>query len=368
MTVTAGVRFDLNRAISPDLRELDADGRETGVPISGDGLLYTWRDVSPRLAATWKLTDDGRTLLRASYGRFTQGVLTGEVSPDHPGQASTFTTDCVGNVTPCVANSIEDNPRTQVQIDPATRAPRTDAYSVGLDRELGRGLSAGVVYVHKAGRNFIGWEDQGGTYREEERQIDGWDEDVPVHVLTNSGSDRRYVLTNPAGYSMTYDGVAMTVERRRSGIWQALGSYTWSRALGLQPSSGTTAAGAQVATVGAPPVSFSAPVMFGRDPNHLTNADGRLPNDRPHLFRMMGAADVPKIGVTVAASIQYSSGKPWAATTALTLTARAAKCTACPARATRLAPALVSKDDRPASREVVFARLELEALSSGPTS
>ena len=38
-------------------------------------------------------------------------------------------------------------------------------------------------------------------------------------------------------------------------------------------------------------------VTFGQDPNDLTNARGRLPNDRPHMFRIMGKADVPRTGL-----------------------------------------------------------------------
>ena len=60
--------------------------------IAGLGTLYTWNIVSPRLGVTTKLTADGRTMLRASYGRFSQGVLTGEFGavpprcdPDHDG-------------------------------------------------------------------------------------------------------------------------------------------------------------------------------------------------------------------------------------------------------------------------------------------
>jgi hypothetical protein len=100
----------------------------------------------------------------------------------------------------------------------------------------------------------------------------------------------------------------MVAEKRRSHGWQAFGSYTFSRAFGLQPSSGATAAGAQVSTVSPP-----QPIVFGRDPNDLTNARGRLPNDRPHMLRVMGSVDLPRTGVTIAANLQHFSGKPWAA-------------------------------------------------------
>ena len=109
----------------------------------------------------------------------------------------------------------------------------------------------------------------------------------------------------------------MTLEKRRSGGWQAFGSYTFSRAQGLQASSGATAAGAQASTVAPPPAP--AGLTFGRDPNDLTNARGLLPNDRPHLFRAMGSLDVPRTGLIVAANLQYASGKPWAASTQFAL-------------------------------------------------
>ena len=107
---------------------------------------------------------------------------------------------------------------------------------------------------------------------------------------------------------MTYNGLVLVVERRQSHGWHAFGSYTLSRTSGLQPSSGTTAAGAQASTVAAP----SLPL--GRDPNDLTNARGLLPNDRPQMLRIMGSGQLPRTGVVIAANLQYFSGKPWAAT------------------------------------------------------
>jgi hypothetical protein len=318
LTISAGLRFDHSRAISQDLPALDAGGEDRGAVIGGLGTLYSWNIFSPRLGLIAKLTDDGRTLLRGSYGRFSQGVLTGELAPVHPGQ-SPVTTKGFDPATRDYTRIISVvDPKRNLLLDPETRAPRTDEYSIGLDREIGRRSAIGIAYVHKDGANFIGWTDVGGLYREETRTLaDG--RTLPVAVLVNGTAARRFSLTNPGGYSLTYDGLVTTIEKRRSDGWQASGSYTFSRASGLQAYSGTTAAGAQVSTVGAPPGSFAPPVTFGRDPNDLTNAGGRLPNDRPHLFRAMGSADVPRTGLVFAASLQVSSGKPWAATALLSL-------------------------------------------------
>jgi hypothetical protein len=104
-------------------------------------------------------------------------------------------------------------------------------------------------------------------------------------------------------------------EKRLSSGWQARGSYTFSRASGLQASSGASASDPQVSTV-APAFPTAT---FGRDPNNLTNAFGRLPNDRPHMFRLMGTYDVPRTGLMIAGNLQYFSGKPWAASAQVAL-------------------------------------------------
>jgi hypothetical protein len=247
LTITAGVRFDHSRALHQDLHALDPQGRETDAIIRGRGTLYTWNLLSPRLGIATKLTSDGRTILRASYGRFSQGVLTGELEPFHPGATAT-TTRVFNSATGDYTGPVRVvDPKINLQLDSKMRAPRTDEFSISVDREIGRQVALSVAYVRKDGDNFIGWTDVGGQYREDTRTLtDG--RSVPVFVLQNAPSDRRFRLTNPRGYSLTYNGLVMVAEKRWSHGWQAFGSYTFSRAVGLQPSSGATAAGAQVST------------------------------------------------------------------------------------------------------------------------
>jgi hypothetical protein len=352
LTINAGIRFDHTRAISPDLPARDLTGQETDATVHGLGTLYTWNVWSPRLGVTTKLTSDGRTMLRASYGRFHQGVLTGELGPIHPGQTPITTTafdSTTGGYTRPV--SVVD-PKTNLRLDPETDAPRTDEYSLGVDRELGRGFSLAVAYIRKSGDNFIGWTDTGGIYREETRTMpDG--QVVPVLVLTNGTASRRFLLTNQDGYVLTYDGLVTAVEKRRSNGWHAFASYTWSRTYGLQPSSGGTAADPQSSsTLGAG--------TFGRDPNSLTNAEGRLPNDRPHMFRGAVSWDVPRIGVHVASNVQFLSGKPWAASAQISLPQGDQRVLLDP-RGTRRLPSLTMLDVR-VSKTLTFGgfgRVEL---------
>ena len=205
------------------------------------------------------------------------------------------------------------DPKINLQFDPETRAPRTDEFSVGVDRQIGRRLSVAIVYVRKDGAEFIGWRDVAGVYQESIWLFpDG--QSVPVSSLVSAPGARRFRLMNQHEYSLRYDGVAVAAEKRQANGWQAFTSYTFSRARGLQASSGATAAGAQVSTVSPPP-----PLTFGRDPNDLTNAGGRMPNDRPHIFRVMGSVNVPRTGFVIAGNLQHFSGKPWAATAIIPL-------------------------------------------------
>ena len=306
VTINPGLRFDHSRAISQDVPEYDLLLQKTGRTIEGRGTVDTWNIVSPRVGVVIRLDAVGRTMLRANAGRFSQGMLTGEIAAVHPGRTRTTIIR-----EPSGVEVVRDP--SQIELDPGIRPPHTDQYSIGIDREITGRTAISVAYVRKNGSDFIGWEEVAGSYLEQPAQLnDG--RVLQVWRLTTPSDQRRFRLTNPENYLLAYDGLIVAVERRRSRGWQAFGSYTWSRTYGLQPSSGTTAAGTQVATVGSPPASFAPGVTFGQDPNDLTNARGRLPNDRPHMLRLMSAVDVPRTGIVVAANLQHLSGKPWAKT------------------------------------------------------
>jgi hypothetical protein len=103
------------------------------------------------------------------------------------------------------------------------------------------------------------------------------------------------------------------VEKRQTA-WQASASYTYSRARGLQATSNGAADDPQFSTIARPEF-----LTFGQDPNDLTNAAGRLPNDRPHVLRATTIVHLPWKGLLVSANLQSFSGKPWAASTQITL-------------------------------------------------
>ena len=137
-----------------------------------------------------------------------------------------------------------------------------------------------------------------------------------------------------------------------SNGWQASGSYTFSRAYGLQVTSNGAADAPQFSTIARP--GF---LTFGQDPNDLTNATGRLPNDRPHVFRATGVVHLPWKGILVAANLQHFSGKPWAATTQVPLPQGSQRILLEPRG---IAPAVVAVAARPAGFEDASSRQRRE--------
>ena len=157
VTINPGLRFDHSRAISQDVPEFDALVHETGRIIAGRGTVDTWNIVSPRLGFVFKLDTTGRTILRANAGRFSQGVLTGEIASIHPGRPRVTIVQ-----EPSGIAAVRDP--SQVELDPDIRQPYTNQYSIGLDREVGRRLAVSVAYIRKDGHDFIGWEEGAGRY------------------------------------------------------------------------------------------------------------------------------------------------------------------------------------------------------------
>jgi hypothetical protein len=310
-TASVGLRFDHDRAISPDLPAHDASGNETGATIHGLGTLYSWNVLSPRLGLTARLTADGRTMLRTNFGRFHQGILTGEPSAVHPG-LTPITTASFDPATGQYSRVISVvDPTINLRLDPHTRSPQTDQLGIGVERELARRFSLAASYVHKSGSDYIGWTDTGGIYQASTRTLQNG-QVVPVFELTNGTAARRFLLTNPSDYFLRYNGMVLTVDKRWSESWQALASYTLSKTEGLEPSSGSSPGQGQFSS------TFGGNT-FGRDPNTVMNATGRLSDDRTHMFRLMGSLPLSRTGMVLAANFQYLTGLPWGATAQVSL-------------------------------------------------
>src|SRR5262245_53179839 len=76
LSLNLGVRYDYNKAYSPAQDELDENGDPTGTVFPKTDY-YTWKQFSPRLGFNWRITGDGKTVLKGHWGRYHRAVATG---------------------------------------------------------------------------------------------------------------------------------------------------------------------------------------------------------------------------------------------------------------------------------------------------
>jgi hypothetical protein len=303
--VNMGLRFDIGQGWIQEMPQLDAARKEIGRVAGVDDLVH-WKSVSPRLGLNMTLREDGGTILRASFGRYYQGVTTNIYSALSPAQAvtrrfgwnaATQQFDILQRVT---------DPRGSYAVDPDMKQPYTDQYTIGIDHELAANLAVGVSYIHKRAEDFIGRIDTASTWAPA-TVVDPQNGNVlNVFNRTSAATDIRVLLTNPnpetCGYCteafrQRYNGMLLSLTKRMSNRWQAVASMTFSKVEGLH--SGSSSA------------QSSAAGTFGDDPNELINAYGVLGLDRDFMWKLQGSYILP-YDVVFSSNWIWQAGRPYA--------------------------------------------------------
>jgi hypothetical protein len=309
LSLNVGVRYDYNKAYSPDQAELDENGNPTGVTFPKTDY-YTWNNVSPRLGFNWRVTGDGKTVLKGHWGRYHRAVATGEyanvlgpnVKPYFAGGYDVATGTFL-DLTPISSNE-------QLGVDPDYKSPWTDQAIVTIERELRPGLGAYVNYVNKRGRDFAGWEETRGTYVRIPYTDDvgsgATGRTFDIFAITSDPADRFFQITNRPELKSDINAVSFGINRPMRNRWQLALSATWMRAEGsLQEGQG--GAGEQGSGVGITQRGGVQFRNFGRNPNMLVNADGRLRSDVEWQGKAQAVVQLPA-GFLVSANFSIRSG------------------------------------------------------------
>ncbi len=308
LTFNLGLRYDRSRASFGTYPILDREGGETGQTTAAVGDLFTWNTLSPRVGVNWRLTADGRNVLKAHWGRYYRGIVTGEFDNVVPSVSPRFIFsglyDAAGN--PLDTELVSDN--SQLRLDPELKSPYTDQFIVGFERELAKGLGLSLNYVHKRGQRYAGWSDIGGTYSPvtyfDTEGVGASGRDVTVLRLDSDPADSIFLLTNQSRLFTRYHGLTVQLVKRMTK-WQATASLVWSRASGRLPASlgGPTDEPTGTAT--------GPGSRFGQNPNDYINSDGRLIHDRPLTGKLQFVYQLPK-GFLVGLNFNFQRGRPYA--------------------------------------------------------
>ncbi len=257
-----------------------------------------WNNGLWRVGASYNLTGDGRTAIKAFYGRFLvqEGTrLVQQVNPnDLSGDYRSWTDSNNNNV--AEASELGQSTRPYGgkvnKIDPALKQPYSDEITVGIEREVVTNVSAGATYYRRGNR----------------RRFSGLNRAVPpsaytpITVAAPDGSsvtvynqdpatlgaaDR--LITNIAGLEDTYNGIELTVMRRMTGRWQLVGGLTIGEDEGV----------------------FDRQLNDDfNNPNFNLNREGSIiSQDSTYIGKLIGTYVLPA-RITISTNLRYFTGQP----------------------------------------------------------
>ena len=309
LSLNVGLRYDYQKAFSAERDQLDEAGNPTGTTFPQTDY-FTWNTISPRLGFNWKVTGDGRTVLKGHWGRYHRAVATGEyanklgpsITPIFVGPYD-IPTGTFGDLTLSRSNE-------NLSFDPNYESPYTDQFILSLERELARGLGAQLNYVNKRGRKYAAWNDTTGVYTRvpyvDDTLTGATGRTLQLYQLQSDAEDRLFQITNPDGFNSDINAVSFALVKRMTGKWQMTASATWLRATGsLQEGQGGAGeAGSGVGIIQRGGLQFR---QFGQNPNSFVNVDGRLKSDVTWQFKVQASYQLPA-GFLVSANFSSRDG------------------------------------------------------------
>jgi hypothetical protein len=309
LTLSLGIRAEQERIPSfrRDIRDYAFD--------------FGWGDkIAPRLGASFDLRGDGSIKLFGSWSRLYDWTKYTLARATFGGQVARVRYRSLDTLDVFSFNrnnlpgrdlwipSIPDSVRDVVspsfgpeQVDPNIKPMSQNQLSFGVDYQWNTETVFGAHYIHQNLRRTI--EDVGVL-------VDG-----SIHwVFGNPGEGSVSTVGVPSGLTAnpipypkpvrTYDALELTFARRMSNGWFGDASYTWSRLYGNYPG---IASSDEILTPSAGVVNPGAQQQggnisrWGNNANEAWDIDeilfdskgnfdpkGRLPTDRPHVFKLNG--------------------------------------------------------------------------------
>jgi len=292
VTLNAGLRFDRYRVFLPEQERPASVFSPQAATFAAVDSVKVFNHVVPRLGVIFDVTGDGKTLMKANFGRFyfNPGVgLADSVNPNTSDQYTEYAwTDRNGDR--LWQRGEEGSIRTQfggtanVLLDPNLRNSYTDELSAWVERELGGQVGVRAGFVWKMDRD-------GRQQFNSNRPLSAYN--VPTTVtdagpdgLANSGDERSVsafnlnptnlalpvvnFVTNPEGFENDYRSLELGVTKRFSKKWSMVSSFllTWTDEYGtgyFQTGAGHNG-GSQVSLFG----GFAGFVGFPITPNGQT--------------------------------------------------------------------------------------------------
>jgi hypothetical protein len=272
-TFNLGIRYDGQKAKNDESSAPANASFPERLPAAvfqgNDDWLQDWSDFSLRTGLSYALDESRRTIVRASYARYYEQLSFGNVTRENPtatGYIAYGWIDSNGDrfVQPDevdfsnfryssgvnLADPGSVSADTVNKIDRDRKPRKDDEFIVGLDRELGASFAAGVAFTYRKANNW-----SSATYRFKGACSDptnptkatcplmvasDYTQNAPVTAngytgftyspITALASAGRFgnLLTNRDGYSTTYKGLELTLNKRLTNKWMARAAFTYA--------------------------------------------------------------------------------------------------------------------------------------------
>jgi hypothetical protein len=300
-TLNLGVRVDHSSAFAPPQDELDDNAKPTGKTFPKADF-FTWNSVSPRLGLNWKLTGDGKTIVKAHWGRYHPQITTGEFANIIGPNVKPYFIGTYNFATKQIEDLSLESSSENLSVASDYNSPRTDQFIIGLERELTPKMGLQVNYVRKRGRDFGTWHDTVGTYVQvpvvDNAGKDPTGSTINIFRLTSNPGARKYELGNSDDLRTDIHAVTVNLTKRMTR-WYANAGVTYLRSSGALGGSLRSTSIQQRSAL-----EFS---IFGRNPNDFVNLDGRLVGDVGWQGKFQGVLKLP-LGLQASASLDAREG------------------------------------------------------------
>lgn len=312
LTLNIGFRYDYQEGVIPEQGEdrtpIVYGGKTYDLSVKKAFKALVWNSVSPRFGLAYALTGDGKTVLKASYGRYYEPAISQWFNGVNPNGAVSWrqglNPDWTLKGDPYLFSAASEG-----KIDPNLKIPYIDEFTVGIEREIMMNTKLGLKYIRKMDRNTI--EDVDMNSLDMNALNNGklvWtnytaysvsdpfnNENAIFYGVTNTALTFASYITNPPGAKRDYNAVEITIQKKYSNRWQLFASYVYAHSRGIIDLNSGSSTG------------------IYNNPNSLINAFGLDQVVAPHQFKLQGSWSGPW-GINVSGYFLYLAGQPYTRT------------------------------------------------------
>jgi outer membrane receptor protein involved in Fe transport len=303
-TFNLGLRYDFTRHWYPPQEK-----KYTGEIVNSESVVtMAVHRISPRLGISFDPIGDGKTVLKAHYGRYYSPVIMTNFWWGNPAMRRSYWV----RLTPDWQESYRAwySDPTAVEVDSDIGPSHGDEITFGVEREIIADLSFSVTFIAKWEKNLVDDVDQAHIdidYFKETGELK-WSGYTPIqgtdpmtgnpvtfYEMNPDFGAQEWLVMNIPGTVRKYRGLELKLTKRMSNNWAMQASYVWSKGEGLL----NTSRGQSTGESG-----------YYDNPNVHINAFGLLDFQRQHQVDVQVTYSAP-LGFQLSAYYQFGSGMPY---------------------------------------------------------